>query len=129
MHAIPLHILRMVFSLRSHLRQLAGVQLCTGLWMQMHHTNGQRQQRKLLPNILSIRGDEAAGFEVFVAVEAAALALEVVEELVQAFAPVFRAEYQQEVVAANMADEVAGRVDVVVQQNCLFVTVVRVQFQ
>jgi hypothetical protein len=28
-----------------------------------------------------------------------------------------------------MADEVAGRVDVVVQQNCLFVTVVRVQFQ
>jgi len=95
----------------------------------MHHTNGQRQQRKLLPHILSIRGDEAAGFEVFVAVDAAALALEVVEELVQAFAPVFRAEYQQEVVAANMADEVAGRVDVVVQQNCLFVTVVRVQFQ
>ena len=51
----------------------------------------------------------------FAAVEAPALALEVVEQLVQAFAPVFRAEHQQEVVSADMADEVPGRVDAVVQ--------------
>jgi hypothetical protein len=35
--------------------------------------------------------------------------------LVQAFAPVFRAEYQQEVIAADMADKVAGRVDAIIQ--------------
>lgn len=51
----------------------------------------------------------------FRAIEAAALALEVVEQLVEAFAPVFRAEHQQEVVAADVADEVAGWVDAFVQ--------------
>ncbi|MNX57549.1 hypothetical protein D3C86_883660 [compost metagenome] len=81
----------------------------------MHHADRQRQQRKLLALTLAIGCDEAAGFQVFAAVEASALALEVVEQLVQAFAPVFRAEYQQEIITANMADEVAGRVDAVVQ--------------
>jgi len=49
------------------------------------------------------------------AVEAAALALEVVEELVEAFAPVFGAEDEEEVVAADVADEVAGGVDAFVE--------------
>ncbi|CAI8923551.1 hypothetical protein EMIT0180MI3_360019 [Priestia megaterium] len=83
--------------------------------MQVHHADGQGQQRKLLSYALAVGGDEAAGFQVFAAVEAPALAVEVVQQLVQAFAPVFGAEHQQEVVAADMADEVAGWVDAVVQ--------------
>src|SRR5471030_1704439 len=81
----------------------------------MHHANRQRQQRKFLPYALAVGRDEAAGFEVFTAVEAPTLALEIVEQLVQAFAPVFRTQHHQEVVAADMADEVAGWVDAVVQ--------------
>ena len=43
--------------------------------MQVHHADGQRKQREFLAHALAIGGDEAAGFEVFGAVEAAALAL------------------------------------------------------
>ncbi|SDO20222.1 hypothetical protein SAMN04490202_0156 [Pseudomonas reinekei] len=74
MHAIPRHI-RVVFGLGCHFRQLAGVDFPTGLWMQVHHADGQRKQREFLAHALAVGGDEAAGFEVFGAVEAAALAL------------------------------------------------------
>ena len=33
MHAIPRHILRVMLGLRCHLRQLACIELSTGLWM------------------------------------------------------------------------------------------------
>lgn len=81
----------------------------------MHHANRQRQQRKFLADALTIRRDEAAGFQVFAAVEASALAVEVLEQLVQALAPVFWTEDQQEIIAADMADEIAAGVDAVVQ--------------
>lgn len=48
-------------------------------------------------------------------IEPAALALEIVEQLVEAFAPVFGAEDEEEVVAADVADEVAGGVDAFVE--------------
>lgn len=51
-------------------------------------------------------------------IEAAALALEVVEQLVEAFAPVFGAEDEEEVVAADVTDEVAGGVDAFVEALC-----------
>ena len=41
MHAIPRNILRMMLRLRSHLRQLARIQLRTRFRMQMHHANGE----------------------------------------------------------------------------------------
>ncbi len=40
MHAIPRHILRVMLGLRSHLGQLARIELSTSLWMQMHHADG-----------------------------------------------------------------------------------------
>ncbi|OLT98640.1 hypothetical protein BVK86_28980, partial [Pseudomonas reinekei] len=58
-----------------HFRQLAGIDFPAGFWMQVHHADGQRKQREFLAHALAIGGDEAAGFEVFGAVEAAALAL------------------------------------------------------
>ncbi len=60
-------------------------------------------------------GDEAAGLQVLLAVEAPALALEVLEQLLQALAPVTGAEHQEEVVAADMADEIAHRIDPLAQ--------------
>ncbi len=51
----------------------------------------------------------------FRAIEASALALEIIKQLIEALAPVVRAKDEQEVVAANMADEVAAWVDALVQ--------------
>lgn len=59
--------------------------------------------------------DEAARPQVFFPIEAPALGLEILQQLVKAFAPVVRAEHQQEVVAADVADEVAVGVDPLVQ--------------
>ena len=50
--------------------------------------------------------DEAAGLQVFLAVEAPALGLEVFLQLVEPLAPGIRAQYQEKVVATDMADEV-----------------------
>ena len=81
----------------------------------MHHANGKRQQRKFLPNPLAIWRDEASSLKVFRAIKASALTLEVIKQLIDAFAPLFRAEDEEEVVAADMADEVAGGVDAFVE--------------
>ena len=105
----------MMFRLRGHFRELTGIQVCASLGMQMHHANGKRQQRKLLPHPLAIRRNKTSRLKVFGAIEASALALKVIKQLIETFAPVFRAKDQKEVVAANMANEVAGRVDPFIQ--------------
>ena len=59
--------------------------------------------------------DEAAGLQVFLAVEAPALGLEVFLQLVEPLAPGIRAQHQEKVVATDMADEVAAGIDPLVQ--------------
>ena len=59
--------------------------------------------------------DEAAGLQVFLAVEAPALGLEVFLQLVEPLAPGIGAQHQEKVVATDMADEVAAGIDPLVQ--------------
>ena len=73
----------------------------------MHDANGQRQQRKLLPHPLAIRRNKTSSLKVFGAVETSTLALEVIKQLIESFAPILGAEDEQEVVAADVTDEVA----------------------
>ena len=74
----------------------------------MHYTDGQRQQCKLLARALAIEGHEAPSLKVFSAVEASALGVEIVQQLVEPLAPVLRAQHQQKVIAANVPDKVAA---------------------
>ena len=81
----------------------------------MHYTDGQRQQRKLLAHALAIEGHEAPSLQMFSAVEASALGVEIVQQLVEPLAPVLRAQHQQKVIAANVPDKVAAGVYPVVE--------------
>lgn len=81
----------------------------------MHHTDGQRQQRKLLAYTLAVQGHEAACIQVLGAVETSALGVKVVQQLVEPLAPILRPQHQQKVIATDMSDEVAAGVDPVVQ--------------
>lgn len=81
----------------------------------MHHADGQRQQCKLLARALAVEGHEAASLKVFGAVEASALGMEIVQQLVEPLAPILRAQHQQKVIAANVPDKVAAGVYPVVQ--------------
>ena len=68
--------------------QLAGIQLGAGLWVQVDDADGQAQQIELLALALAVGGAEAAGLQVFGAIEAPALGLKIFLQLVQALAPV-----------------------------------------
>lgn len=81
----------------------------------MHHADGQRQQCKFLARALTVEGHEAASLKVFGAVEASALGVEVVQQLVEALAPILRAQHQQKVIAANVPDKVAAGVYPIVE--------------
>lgn len=59
--------------------------------------------------------DEAAGLQMLLAIEAPALGLEIFLQLVEPLAPGIRAQYQEKVVATDMADEVAAGIDPLVQ--------------
>lgn len=67
---------------------------------------------------MAVVRNETAGFQVLAAVEAPALALEGFQQPVDPCAPVLGAEHQHEVVAADVADEVAARVDPFAQALC-----------
>ena len=73
----------------------------------MHHAQRQRQQRKLLALALTVMGNKAARFQVLVAVEAPALALKILQQIIQPCTPVFRTEHQEKIIAADVADKVA----------------------
>ena len=115
MDAVTGDVLGMVFSLGRQLRQLAGIELSTGLWIQMHHADGQRQQSIFLAHTLAVQGHKAAGVQMFGAIEASALGVEIVQQLIEPFAPILRPEHQQKVIAADMPDKVAAGVDPVIQ--------------
>ena len=61
------------------------------------------------------RGDEAARGQVLAAVEEPAASVEFLQQLLDAPFPVGAGQNQQEVVAADMADEIAARIDAFVQ--------------
>lgn len=67
---------------------------------------------------MAVVRNETAGVPVLAAVEAPALALEGFQQPVDPCAPVLGAEHQHEVVTADMADEVAARVDPFAQALC-----------
>ena len=83
--------------------------------MQVHDADGQGQQAKLLTLALAVRGAETARLQVFWSIEAPALALKVLLQLVQALAPILGTEHQEKIIAADMADKVAGWVDPLAQ--------------
>jgi hypothetical protein len=60
-------------------------------------------------------GDKAASIQVFFAVKTSALTLEIFQQAIEPRAPIRRAEYQQKVIPANMADKVPCRINPVIQ--------------
>lgn len=118
MDAVAGHVLGVMLGLRGQFGQLAGIQVATAQWMQMHHTNGQRQQGKLLTQALAIQGDKTAGLQMLTAVETPALGLEIIHQLVEPLTPILGAEHQQKVIATNMPDKVAAGVHSVVEALC-----------
>ncbi len=85
------------------------------LFVQVHHANRQRQQREILTLPLTVQGDEATRFQVFCAVETAALVLEIIQQVFKTPFPVLEAQHHQKVIPADVPDKVPARINAIIQ--------------